>query len=497
LNSRIQRFTELFCEIHDLSEIGGLLEWDQSVVMPPKGAIQRGRQTAIIARLHHERLKSAELGDLAEELWAAGGLDEELRADLREIRRARERALKVPDDLVARRAEACTLAQVAWEKAREDDDFPAFGPHLQEVVSLTREMAEAINGDQPYDALLDDYEQGTTEADLKPLLSRVRDRTVALLDRIRGSVAAPLDRSILERAFPVSAQEAFARRLVTDMGYDTDAGRLDRSVHPFTIGTFRDVRITTRYDGSNLATALFASIHEAGHALYEQGLDAERYRAPAGRPCSLGIHESQSRFWENLVGRSRPFWRHYLPVLKETFPGVLDDVSVEEFYRAINVCEPSLIRVEADEITYNLHVILRFELESELVAGRLAIADLPGAWNQKMASFLGTQPPDNRKGVLQDVHWSAGLFGYFPTYTLGNLYAAQFHEKLREDLPDLDDRLGRGELAPIKAWLNSHIHRHGRLHFAGDLCRRVTGRPLSVDPSMGYLEDKFGEIYGL
>jgi len=184
-------------------------------------------------------------------------------------------------------------------------------------------------------------------------------------------------------------------------------------------------------------------------------------------------------------------------VLKETFPGVLDDVSVEEFYRAINVCEPSLIRVEADEITYNLHVILRFELESELVAGRLAIADLPGAWNQKMASFLGTQPPDNRKGVLQDVHWSAGLFGYFPTYTLGNLYAAQFHEKLREDLPDLDDRLGRGELAPIKAWLNSHIHRHGRLHFAGDLCRRVTGRPLSVDPSMGYLEDKFGEIYGL
>lgn len=492
-----ERFTELCRGLHDLDAIGGILEWDQAVVMPRKGAVQRGRQQAIIARLSHERLKSAELGDALQKLEARTDLDEALLGDLREVRRKRDRAVKVPEDLIARRARVCSLSQVAWEEAREKDDFDSFRPHLDEVVRLTREVAGAIGGSNPYDVLLDEYEPGMTVAELELLFVPVRDRTVALLERIAGAGGNRPDREVLNRSYPLDAQEAFARRLVDDMGYRTDAGRLDRSVHPFTIGTFEDVRITTRYDEKNLATALFASIHEAGHALYEQGLDPLRYRDPAGRPCSMGIHESQSRFWENLVGRSKPFWVHYFPVLKEFFPGSFDDVSLDDFHRAINVCEPSLIRVEADEVSYNLHVILRFELERDLISGRLSVADLPDAWNEKMIAYLGISPPDNRFGVLQDVHWSAGLFGYFPTYTLGNLYAGQFLEQLRADQPEMDERLAEGNLEPILDWLRPRIHRLGRVHLAKDLCRRVTGRPLSVEPSLTYLERKFSEIYRL
>ncbi len=256
------------------------------------------------------------------------------------------------------------------------------------------------------------------------------------------------------------------------------------------------MRITTRYDEHFLNMALFGMIHEAGHALYEQGLDPNRFRDPSGQACSLGVHESQSRLWENLIGRSRPFWRHYYPKLRAAFPGVLDDVDAETFYRSVNVCEPSLIRVEADEVTYNLHIILRFELESALLHRQLEAADLPEAWRAKMKSFLGIEPPTDREGVLQDIHWSAGLIGYFPTYALGNLFGAQFMETMRRDLPDLDHRLEAGELRVVKGWLNEHIHVHGRRYLAPDLCERVTGRPLSVQPALSYLQTKYGEIYG-
>jgi carboxypeptidase Taq len=281
-----------------------------------------------------------------------------------------------------------------------------------------------------------------------------------------------------------------------DMGYDLTSGRLDRSAHPFTMGTLGDVRITTRYDERFLNMALFGTIHETGHALYEQGLDPSRFRDPAGCFCSMGIHESQSRFWENMVGRSKPFWAHYYPVLRETFPGVLDDVAPEDFYRAINVVAPSLIRVEADEVTYNLHIILRFELESAMISGELGVEDLPGAWNEKMQAFFGIRPPTDREGVLQDIHWSTGAIGYFPTYALGNLYAAQFAGKMREELPDVDEQVARGDLKAVKAWLNENIHRRGRLFLPQDLCRLVTGAPLTARHSIEYLNGKYGEIYG-
>lgn len=489
------KFLDKVRTIHDLAEVQVLLEWDQQVTMPPCGAAQRARQQAALAGVAHRLMIDPELGDLLELLARDAGLDEPRRADVRETARLRDRAVKIPVALVTARAEACALAQAAWVEARANDDYPAFRPHLDRVLGLTRDVAAALGAANPYDALLDEYEPGTTEAELTPLFAGLKSRLVPLLGRIAASPWRP-DPAPLCRAFPRAGQEEFGRRLVSAMGYDMAAGRLDVSAHPFTSGTMGDVRITTRYDESFLNTSVFGTLHEAGHALYEQGLDPDRYREPAGGFCSMGIHESQSRLWENMIGRSRPFWNHFFPLLRATFPGTLDDVTGEDFYRAINACAPSRIRVEADEVTYNLHIVLRFELESALVSGRLSTVDLPGAWNDRVRELLGLAPESNRTGVLQDVHWSAGLFGYFPTYTLGNLYAAQFMERIRLELPDLDDCLARGELIPIKTWLNRRIHAPGRIWPAPELCRRITGQPLSSRPFLDYLTAKYGELYG-
>jgi carboxypeptidase Taq len=488
------RLRERFREIHDLGEIQQLLEWDQQVVMPPRGTGQRGTQMAALAGLIHARMTDPAVGELLAALEAHPGEDDLLQADIREARRAYDRAVKIPADLVTARAEACALAQSAWVEAREKNDFALFRPHLERVVDLTRQVAAAIGTPDPYDSLLDEYEPGMTAAALRELFGGLRPRLVALLERIQAAPRRP-DPSVLQRPCPAAAQEAFCRRLMADQGYDLSAGRLDVSAHPFTSGTFADVRITTRYNETYLPTALFGLLHEAGHALYEQGLDPERYRDPAGGFCSLGIHESQSRFWENVVGRSRPFWRHYYPLLRQAFAGVFDDVPEDDFYRAVNTVSPSLIRVEADEVTYNLHIILRFELETMLTDGTLAVADLPAAWNERVNAFLGITPPSDKKGVLQDIHWSAGAIGYFPTYALGNLYAAQFAAALRRELP-LDELLSRGELRPVKTWLNEKIHRAGRRWLAPELCQRVTGEPPSAEPAIRYLESKYAEIYG-
>jgi len=496
MTSDVERFRKLCREIHDLQAIRQVLEWDQSVMMPKEGAVQRGQQHATLTTVIQDRLRSNELGDLIESLKDHTDTSGTLAADLREIRHSRDRALKVPVKLSNERARVCSMAQSAWEEALKADDFQGFRPHLEEVIRLTREIALAMDEAEPYDALLDGFERGMTQVDLAQLFSRLRSRTTALLDRILGADHAP-DRSVLRRSFPLDVQEVFNRGLARDMGYRVEAGRIDRSVHPFTIGTFRDVRFTTRLDQENLGTGLFSSMHETGHAIYEQGLDAHRFRDPSGHACSLGIHESQSRFWENLVGRSRPFWSHYFPSLKEAFSGTLDDLTADDFYGSVNVCEPSLIRVEADEVTYNLHIILRFELESDLIAGRLEASDLPGAWKSKMQSYLGVMPPDEQSGVLQDVHWPSGMFGYFPTYALGNLYAAQFMAKLREEIPDMDERVAGGELAFIKEWLNTNIHAKGRLYLPTELCEQVTGSSLSIESWMDYLEQKYSAIYDL
>jgi len=496
MTEKLERFYERMRGVTDLLLAQQALEWDQQVMMPHKGADQRSYQVAALAGLAHARLTDPALEEILRDLEAADGHDEATRADLREARRARDRAARLPERLVSERARACALAQAAWEEARPRNDFSAFLPHLERVLSLTREAAAALSEGNAYDALLEEFEPGMTEAQLRSIFDDLKGRLLPLLDALQGAPRRP-DPSVLHRHYPQRQQEAFCRRLVAEMGFDLEAGRLDVSAHPFTSGTARDVRLTTRYMEEFLPAAIFGSLHEAGHGLYEQGLDPERFRNPAGQACSLGIHESQSRFWENAVGRSKSFWTHYLEPLKRSFPGTLDEVALDAFYGAVNAVEPSLIRVEADECTYNLHILLRFELESAMLAGALEARDLPDAWNEKMEAYLGIRPPDNRDGVLQDVHWSVGLIGYFPTYTLGNLYAAQFRETLLGDIPDLEARIARGDLLPIREWLREKIHRHGRTYLAQDLCLRVTGKPLSAEPLERYLKTKYAEVYGI
>jgi carboxypeptidase Taq len=499
-DSPLSKLRQRWRQIHDLQEAQGLLDWDQQTMMPKRGAEQRGQQAAALATVAHEKLIAPELGDLlaAAEAETAGGSDgdPDLSADLRELRRERERAVRLPAELVAEQARVCTLAQSAWEEAHTAGAFAPFAPHLERVLQVMREVAAALrNGEaSAYDVLLDEYEPGMNEAALEQIFSDLRPPLVDLLGRLQGATHQ-VRTDVLRGHYPVKAQERFLRDLVARMGLDLEAGRMDRSVHPFTAGTLRDVRITVRYDEETPLPALFGAIHEAGHALYEQGLDPQRFRDPSGGYCSLGIHESQSRLWENLLGRSLPFWRFFLPRLKEAIPGALAGVALEAFHEAINAVQPSLIRVEADEVTYNLHIILRFQLERALVSGDLTVADLPGAWREQCANLLGLEPSSDSEGALQDVHWSAGLFGYFPTYALGNLYGAQFLEAMRGSLGDLDDLMTRGELAPIKGWLNEAIHRRGRRHLAPELCQQVCGAPLTSDALLQHLERKYTAIY--
>jgi carboxypeptidase Taq len=482
-------------QIFDLSQAQQTLEWDQQVMMPRKGALQRAHQLSALASVIHGKLTETAYGDLLVDLESDLELSEDTRADVREARRAHDRAVRIPARLVAARTEACALAQSAWEDARPASDFKSFRPYLERVVALTREAAEAIGTENRYDALLEDYEPGMTEARLRTIFADLKARLMPLLAAIRGASRRP-DPTPLSRRFPSQGQEAFCRKILQDMGFDLSAGRFDVSAHPFTNGTFRDVRLTTRYLENFLPCALFGTLHEAGHGLYEQGLDPQRYRDPAGLFCSMGIHESQSRLWENLIGRSKAFWSHYYQPLKATFSGLLEDTPLEAFYGAVNTVSPSLIRIEADEVTYNLHIILRFELESELLGGRIQVKDLPEAWNGKMKEYLGIEPAEDRLGVLQDVHWAAGLIGYFPTYALGNLYGAQFLEAMRRDLPDLDERVARGDLGAVRHWLRENIHTHGRRWLAEDLCAKVTGRPLTAEPLLRHLNGKYAEIYG-
>lgn len=495
MTSTYERFIGKWRTIHDLREVQELVDWDQQVMMPPLGTEQKGFQQAALAGVVHSMLTDPEMGELIEKLSSSQGLDDIQAANLRNAKREWEKETKIPARLVEERANAVALAQGAWIEARKNNDFSAFAPFLEKVVAITREMAEAVGGGSPYDVLIDDFEPGMTERVLKGLFAKLKIKLVDLNDKIKGGSHPPTQEPVT-RFFPREKQEAFCTFMAKEMGFDFDAGRLDVSAHPFTSGTRRDVRITTRYDERFLNTALFGVMHEAGHALYEQGLDPDRYRDPSGQACSLGIHESQSRLWENLIGRSRAFWVHYYPELKRYFPGVLDDVDLETFYGAINVSHPSLIRVEADEATYNLHIIMRFEIESDLMAGRLKVRDLPAAWNAKSVELLGIEPERDADGVLQDIHWSAGLIGYFPTYALGNLFSAQFLEAAREALPDIDERLEKGDLLSLREWLRENIHSKGRLHPASDLCEQVTGKALSEKSSMTYLEKKYSGIYG-
>jgi len=490
-----------FKEYSLLGSINGMLGWDERTYLPTKGSAHRAEQMALIARLAHERLSSPVLG---ERLGDIEGTDIVREADsvpavnVREIRRMYDRAVKVPVSLVEEMTRTFTRAQNIWQEARSKNDFPSFAPWLEKIVKLKRQEADAVGfRDSPYDALLDEYEPGATAREITAIFAELRKELVPLVAQITSAKKKPAG-DILKREYAVDRQHHFGQGAAAAIGFDFQAGRLDTTVHPFCSGMGPgDCRLTTRYHPREFNQGFFGILHEAGHGIYEQGLDPEHFGTPMGSAVSLGIHESQSRLWENQVGRGRPFWEHFYPRLKQMFPGTVDDVSLDDFLFAANDVRRSFIRVEADETTYNMHIILRFELEQDLIRGDLPPKDVAGAWNEKFKASFDQAPPDDAHGCLQDIHWSMGGLGYFPTYTLGNLYAAQFMDQARKDLSGLEDDFRRGEFSRLKGWLNEKIHRPGQRHRPRDLAQKITGQPLDSKALMTYLRSKFGELYGL
>ena len=487
--------------IDDLRRAAAVLNWDQATYMPSGGAEARGRQLALLSRLAHERLTDPNVGRLLESLapWAeTQATDSNAAALVRVTRRDYARATRVPSAFIERLSEHTAATYHEWQRARPANDFAAVRPGLETTVELSRELAAFHPGyAHPYDALIDRAEDGMTVGAVRSLFNELRAGLVPLIEAIRDRPQG--DDGCLTGDFPESVQQAFGEKVIRAFGYDYDRGRQDKTAHPFMVKLGRgDVRITTRYRPDYLADGLFSTMHEAGHALYEQGIDDALDGTPLFRGTTSGVHESQSRLWENLVGRSLPFWRHWYPQLKAAFPSALDGADVETFYRAINKVVPSLVRTRADEVTYNLHVMLRFDLELELLEGKLAVADLPEAWRARMQSDLGVTPPDDRDGVLQDVHWYDGVVGgAFQSYTLGNIMSAQFFAAARRDLANLDDQIGAGEFEPLRTWLTERIYRHGRKFTAPEIMQRATGEPLSVAPYLAYLNTKYGALYGL
>lgn len=512
LSSVAQRLHRLWAEIHDLATVGDLLDWDEETQLPDGAHAARGRVSGTVAALRHRKLLDPELADILDACADSDDEDDELgggsvlAAQVREARREVERAARVPETLVKAISETRTLATQAWRRARKENDFPLLAPHLERLVELKREEARAIarpaetddggGGSRPYDALLDVFEPGATEAALTPLFADLRERLVPLVQAVR-ECGLEVDESPARGRFPADRQESFGRQLATAIGFRFDRGRLDLSTHPFCMGLHpTDVRLTWRYQEDDFRPAVFGVLHETGHGLYEQGLPLDWEGTPVGTHASLGIHESQSRLWENHVGRSRGFWRWALPLFRTAFPDA-GAVDLDGLWRALHTVRPSFIRVEADEATYNLHILVRFELERALFAGDLEVADLPAAWDDRYQVLLGIRPPDPARGVLQDIHWPQALFGYFPTYTLGNLAAAQLYEAAEETLGDLEPAFARGELQPLLEWLRERIHRHGARYPAPELIKRATGKPLAADALMAHLRRNAAEVYGI
>lgn len=493
--------TRLLRETAVLGSCSSVLGWEEQTYMPEGGAQFRSEQLGMLAGMTHERATSPRIGELLGELQGSdlGDPDGDMAVNVREARRSYDRATKLPRRLVEELSRTTTLSQQAWMKAREDSEFHVFLPWLEKMIGLKREEAQAIgygNG-IPYDALLDDYEPGMTAAEVASVFGPLRDELVSLVTAIQHASRRP-NIEILERHYPKTPQIVVSEAASKSIGFDFKRGRIDPSAHPFCSGFGPgDCRLTTRYHDHHFPSAFFGVLHESGHGIYEQGLPAESFGLGIGQAVSLGIHESQSRMWENFVGRGRPFWTYMYPTVQQAFPVALGQTSFDDFYFAINDVRPSYIRVEADEVTYNLHIMLRFELEQSLISGDLKPADLPGVWNDKFSQYFGMAVPNDSKGCLQDIHWSAGLLGYFPTYALGNMYSAQFFAAARHDLGNLEEAFAEGHFRPLKEWLNEKIHRHGKRYPARRLVEIVTGQKLSHEPLIAHLKQKFGELYGL
>jgi carboxypeptidase Taq len=491
-------------EVALLGSTGSLLHWDQETYMPPGGVEHRAKQLAQIAGLAHKWATDPALGDLLAECEADADLTADPHSDtaanLREIRKSYDRATKLPNDLVTERTKTRAIATHHWQEARQKADFDLFRPWLEKNVDLARRTADCYgweDGEEPWDALAETYESGMRAKGVEDVFTPLRDRLQGLISDLVGGPRKPSD-ELVHLSLPIDKQQALVHDVVETMGFDFSRGRIDLSTHPFCGGTcVDDVRLTNRYRDDGFVDSLGGGMHEAGHGLYEQGIPREHDLTPLGSAVSLGIHESQSRLWENFVGRSEAFWRWAAPRVKETFGAAVAHLSEREMYEAFNQVEPSFIRVEADEATYNLHIMVRFELERVLMNGELDAKDLPLEWNGRYKEYLGVDVPNDALGCLQDIHWSGGSFGYFPTYTLGNLYAAQIFEKVLEDIPDLYDSFANGDLIPLKVWLNENIHVHGARYEAAELCERATGKPLSADPLLRHLEGKLRPLYGV
>jgi carboxypeptidase Taq len=498
MSEKLNQLKEILGEVSDLNHAGSVLGWDQQVNMPPGGSEARGQQLATLGKIAHEKSTSDKVGKILETLKQEfTDSDSDEAALIRVSAREYDKAKRVPAKFVAKQAIATSKAFEAWVEAKGKSDFSIFRPHLEEVIELAHEYISFFPpADHPYDTLLDDYEPGMKTAEVQTIFDNLRPKQVELIKAIKS--AKQIKDDFLHKKYNEKKVWDFSETIITQFGYDWNRGRQDKAPHPFqTTFSVNDTRITNRFEEGNPLATLFSAMHEAGHAMYEQGSNPAYERTPLAGGTSLAVHESQSRMWENMVGRSLPFWEHFFPKLKKTFPSKLDGVKLKQFYKAINKVEPSLIRVNADEATYNLHVMLRLEMEIGMVTGNFAVKDLPEIWNEKISDYLGVLPPNDAQGVLQDVHWSIGLIGYFSTYALGNLVSAQLWEKINEDIKDLDEQIRKGKFDSLLGWLREKIHVHGHKYDPQDLAQKVTGSKIDSAAYVRYLTNKYSDIYGL
>lgn len=491
---------ERMATIQDLENVSSLLSWDQLTVMPRRGAQGRAAQVRTVGMLTHGMLTDDETGRLLDGAELENGQtepDEVLGALIRVTRYDRDRALRVPPDLVGEIAQAAAAGYGLWTEARKTSDFARFLPALERNIDLRFRYIECFEPEaSSYDVLIEDFEQGLKSSEISSIFEGLKLQLIPLLNRVVER-SGLIDDSVFHQPFPVAGQQAAGLRVLEKLGFDSSSWRIEPTVHPFasSIG-LSDIRLTTRYNENDITDSLMSTIHEFGHGLYEAQVDPKLARTPMASGCSMILHESQSRFWENMVGKSEPFWSLIHPVFLEAFPAQLGGTTSDQLYRAINVMGPSLIRTDADELTYGFHIILRYELERDLIEGRLMARDLPEAWNAKMKQYLGIDVPSDQEGVLQDVHWSAGSIGYFPTYLLGSVLSAQIWDRMAQDLPDAPDLIGAGDFAPIREWQREHVHATGRMYTPRETIERAVGGPLDPGPYVAYLQAKVSSLYG-
>jgi carboxypeptidase Taq len=500
MNKKLKELKDILAEVADLVGAQAVLSWDQQTYMPAGGAESRGEQLSTLARITHDKFTSPRIGELLDGLSRTASLQDPSSDDARLVKvtsREYAKQTKISSEWVTEYAQATAMAQDAWVAARTESNFNKFQPHLEKVVDLKRKYAEFFAPyDHVYDPLLDDYEPGLKTKEVKDIFLRLREEQVKLIKMI--SQKPQVDDSFIMKDYSESKQWDFGVEVITRFGYDWQNGRQDKAAHPFTTTFgYGDIRITTRFLHNNGVSSLFSSMHEAGHGMYEQGISEKLRRSLLFTGASMAIHESQSRMFENLVGRSLEFWTFFYPRYQALMSEHLANVPLEKFYRGINKVEPSLVRVEADEATYNLHIMLRLELEIALMEGKLAVKDLPDAWNAKMKDYLGITPPNDAKGVLQDIHWSSGYIGYFPTYALGNLVSAQLWEKILEDIPALPSNIRSGEFSQLLGWLREKVHQHGAKYDPQEMVQKITGSKITPEPYLRYLKKKYTDIYNL